>query len=295
MPSTDFPVFTKTFHSSLYASLARTSAALPAKGKVVLVTGGGRGIGKAIAMAFAKAGASAIVILGRNKVTLSSAETEITGLARAGGHLTVVRTFTADVTDTGAIFDVFKAVRDEFKRVDVVVSNAAGLHLATLEATNIDDYWKTFEINVKGTLNVIQAALKFGFDRNGSDPATFINVSSVGLIMPTFPTWSNYVATKLAAFSMTQYLAAESGGKIRAFSIHPGRVETDMAKENGIPTFEDPELPGAFCVWLAATREADFLQDRLVACNWDIDELLQMREEIEAKGLLKMHFAGLSM
>jgi hypothetical protein len=48
-------------------------------------------------------------------------------------------------------------------------------------------------------------------------------------------------------------------------------------------------------VWLAATPAADFLQGRLVACNWDVDELTQMREEIEAKGLLKMTFVGLGM
>jgi hypothetical protein len=48
-------------------------------------------------------------------------------------------------------------------------------------------------------------------------------------------------------------------------------------------------------VWLAATREADFLQGRLVAANWDVEELLQMREEIEAKGLLQMSFGGLKL
>lgn len=240
MPSSDFPVFTKTFHSSVYKSIDPTNAGLSATGKVVLVTGGGRGIGKAIASAFAKAGARAVVILGRTATTLQATEKEILGSTQAGGHSTVVRSFTADVTNTEAIFGVFKAVHDEFGKVDIVVNNAAGLHLATLEETNVDDYWRTFEINVKGALNVMQASIKFGFDREEATPATFINVSSVGLIMPTFPTWSNYVATKLAAFSMTQYLAAESGGKIRAFSIHPGRVETDMAKENGIPTFEEP-------------------------------------------------------
>ncbi|KAJ4352064.1 uncharacterized protein N0V89_007410 [Didymosphaeria variabile] len=295
MPSNDYPVFTKTFHSSVYGKINPENAALSASGKVVLVTGGGRGIGKAIVIAFARAGARAIVIMGRNAATLQAAETEVSGIAQATGHSTVVRSFTADVADTEAVLGVFKAVSDEFKHVDIVVNNAAGLHLATLEATSIDDYWKTFEINVKGTLNVMQASLKLGFDRDGASPATFINVSTVGLMMPTFPTWSNYAATKLAGFSMTQYLAAESGGKVRAFSIHPGRVGTDMAKDNNIPTFEEPELPGAFCVWLAATKEADFLQDRLIACNWDVDELLQMREEIEEKGLLKMTFAGLHM
>lgn len=240
MPSTDFPVFTKTFHSRVYPSIDPTNASLSASGKVVLVTGGGRGIGKAIATAFAKAGARAVIILGRKEATLQAAEKEISNAAHALGHSTVVRSFSADVTDTEAIFGVFKAVSSELGRVDIVVNNAAGLHLGTLDGSNIDDYWRIFEINVKGTLIVMQAFVKFASGHNEAAPATFINVSTVGLIMPTFPTWSNYVATKLAAFSMTEYLAAESGGKIRSFSIHPGRVETDMAKENGIPTFEEP-------------------------------------------------------
>jgi len=52
------------------------------------------------------------------------------------------------------------------------------------------------------------------------------------------PSWSAYVASKLAAFSMTEFLTAETGGKIRAFSIHPGRIATDMASKAGIPTFD---------------------------------------------------------
>lgn len=240
MPSNDFPVFTKTFHSSVYPSIDPTSAALSSKGKVVLVTGGGRGIGKAIATAFAKAGARAVIVIGRTEATLKVAEKEISEVAQNAGSTTIVRSFAADVANAETLSHVFKSVSAEFGAIDVVVNNAAVLHLGTLGSTNLEHYWSAFETNVKGSLNLMQAFAQSSLDRDITAPATFINVSSVGLIMPTFPTWSNYVATKLAAFSMTQYLAAESGGKIRAFSIHPGRVETDMAKENGIPTFEDP-------------------------------------------------------
>ncbi|KAJ4299620.1 hypothetical protein N0V90_004866 [Kalmusia sp. IMI 367209] len=285
--STDFPVFTKTFHSSVYPSLDLTNSTLSAKGKVVLVTGGARGIGKAIATAFALAGARAVVILGRAADTLQATEKEIVSNIQTVSSATVVRTFPTDIRDAEAVSRVFKTVCDEFKAIEIVVNNAAALHLGTLEASNVDDYWKSFETNVKGTLNVMQAFAQFGLDRNAATPTTFINVTSVGLIMPIYPTWSNYVATKLAAFSMTEFFAAEMGSKIRTFSFHPGRVETDMAKDN--------ELPGAFCVWLAVTREADFLQNRLVAANWDVDELLQMRKEIEEKGLLKLKFEGLAM
>ena len=251
MPSTDFPVFTKTFHSRVYPSIDPTRATLSARGRVVLVTGGGRGIGKAIAVAFVKAGARAVVILGRTKETLRTAQEEMTGIARAMDVSTVVESFVVDVADTQAIAHVFEAVRKQYNAVDIVVNNAAALHIGTLEASDIDDYWKAFETNVKGSLNVIQALARSGLNQGDGAPATFINVSTVGLIMPTFPAWSNYVATKLATFSITQYLAAESGSKIRTFSIHPGRVETDMTKENGIPTFEEP---GKLSAWEAGTQ-----------------------------------------
>lgn len=237
--STDYPVFTKTFHSSVYPSIDPTNTTLSAKGKVVLVTGGGQGIGKAIAIAFAKAEARAVIILGRTATVLEAAEREIT---QAGKGTTVVRSFAADIIDTDAIGQVLKAVREEFHQVDVVINNAGTLHMATLEGSNVDDYWKGFETNVKGTLNVMQAFIQTGLDRDDAAPATFINVSTVGVMLPTFPTWSNYVASKLAAFSLTQYLAVESGGKIRTFNIHPGRVETDMAKKNGIRCFEEPGI-----------------------------------------------------
>lgn len=240
MPSTDFPVFTKTFHSCVYPSIDPTKAGISAQGRVVIVTGGGRGIGKAIAVAFTKAGAHAVVILGRTENTLRTAKDELLDIAHATGVPTIVRSFQADVADTQAITHVFEAVRNEFGRIDIVVNNAAALHIGTLEASRIDDYWRIFETNVKGTLNLMQSLARSDLDRDDGAPATFINISTVGLIMPTFPTWSNYVTTKLATFSMTQYLAAESGGKIRTFSVHPGRVATDMTAENGIPTFEEP-------------------------------------------------------
>jgi len=236
--STNFPVFTKTFHSSVYPRIEPTNPAISAKGKVVVVTGGGRGIGKAIATAFVIAGARAVVIFGRTTSTLEAAANEISEIAKGAGHKTAVRTFTTDICDAEAVSRSFKAVHDEFNAIDIVINNAGDLHKDTIEASDIDAYWKSFDINVKGTLNVIQAFIRAGFDGNETAPATFINLSTAGVAMPAMPSWSAYVASKLAAFSMTEFLTAETGGKIRAFSIHPGRIATDMASKAGIPTFD---------------------------------------------------------
>ncbi|KAF2114351.1 putative short-chain dehydrogenase [Lophiotrema nucula] len=290
--ASDFPVFTKTFHTTTYAAIDPTNATLSAKDKVILITGGGRGIGKAIALSFATAGAKAVVILGRTQSTLEEATKDITAAAKAHGHDTTIRFYAVDICADSAVSTAFREVSEEFGSVDVVINNAGDLFLGTITECNIAEYWHSFEINVKGTLHCMQALLRNSTPERTS---TFINVSTIGITMNGYPGWSAYGASKIAAFKMAKGMVAEVGGKVRVFSINPGRVATEMARKAGIPTFDDAELPGGFCVWLAATAEADFLQGRLVSCNWDVNELLGMREKIVGKDLLTMKLTGLDI
>ncbi|KAF2676903.1 NAD(P)-binding protein [Lentithecium fluviatile CBS 122367] len=278
--STDFPVLTKTFHTSVYRSIDPKN--LSVAGKTILITGGGRGIGKAIATAFAVAGARAIIILGRTASVLENAVKEISGAAKTAGHESIIRHFAADITDAEAISHVFKTIRDEFGNVDVVVNNAGGLHLGTIEDSDSSAYVKSFETNVKGTLHVMQSFLCFGLNRNAPGPATFINLSTVGIAMPTMPTWSAYVASKLAAFTMTAFLGAEVGDALRVFSIHPGRIATDMSSKAGIPTFDDVGTYFGNEFVLSNRTDADDVQDSPVrfACG----SLLSQRQTFCRRG-----------
>jgi NAD(P)-dependent dehydrogenase (short-subunit alcohol dehydrogenase family) len=233
------PTLTKTFHTTVPPNIDPTNLSTAAK--TILVTGGGRGIGKAIATSFALAGVQAIVILGRTAATLEAAAKEIADAGRSAGHEVTVRYFKVDITNGEAVAAVFKSLQEESISIDVLVNNAGAVDLRTLEASASKgtDYITAFDTNVKGTLHVIQSFLQFGLDPTAITPATFINISTIGLIMPTFPTWSQYVASKLAAFSLTTFMGVESGGKVRAFSIHPGRIETEMSKEVGMSIFDD--------------------------------------------------------
>lgn len=134
-----FPSFTKTWHNTTYDDIDETQASLTAAGKVVLVTGGGQGIGKAIAILFARAGARSIVILGRTETNLLSAKSEVEkGPAQQS---VLVHTFTADVLDANAIDQVFSTVRAEIGSVDILINNAAYLseHVSIADSP-LDDY-----------------------------------------------------------------------------------------------------------------------------------------------------------
>lgn len=237
--SIDFPSLTTSFHTSVYPAIDPTRADLSAKGKSILITGGSRGIGKAIAMAFASAGARAIAILGRNIGSLEAAAKEIRATSIEAGNNTTVRPFAADICDLAALSQSFKAIQDDFYTVDVVINNAADIYMGTIESSDPESYWKSFEINVKGTLNCMQAFRYLRTGQNGSSVITFINMSTIGIAMSAMPTWSSYAASKLAAWKMVEHFKVEEGDAVRVFSIHPGRIATEMTEKTGIPTPDD--------------------------------------------------------
>ncbi|KAF2803604.1 putative short-chain dehydrogenase [Mytilinidion resinicola] len=287
-----WPTFTKSFHSSIYPAIDPSNPALSVKSKIILVTGGGKGVGKHIATVFATAGASTVVILGRATSSLQAAEKDISAAAVSFGHETIARSFAVDICDAEAVSRTVRTVCEEFGTIDVFVHNAGDLQLGTIESSNAEEYWHSFEVNVKGTLNCMQAFTRFGVRADDTTPPTFINVSTMGIHMAPVPTMSAYSASKLAAWKMAEYLHVEMGAKLRVFSIHPGRIETDMSRRAGIPAADDKELPGAFCLWLAATPGVDFLRGRMLTSNWDVSELLERKDEIVEKDLLVMTLAG---
>lgn len=228
------------------------------------------------------------------------------------GHETVVRDFAVDIRDINAVTHTFKAICKELGALDVFVHSAGDIQLGTIESSSIDEYWNSFKINVKGLLNCMQAFVRFGLSKDSAyPPATVINVSTIGIAMASVPSMSSCAASKLSSWKIMECLSVEMGDKLRVFSVHPGRIATDMAEKAGIPTADDKgilessincrtkplldeELPGGFCVWLAATPEADFLRGRLIACNWDADELLQMKDDIIRGNLLTISLSGWS-
>lgn len=132
--------YTKTIRRSVYPAIDPTNPANSAAGKVILVTGGGSGLGKHIAAAFNKAGASAIVIFGRRENLLreAAAELEETGKAK-------ILSFAVDVTDEEGLKTAFASAAKDVGPIDVVVANAG--YLATPEpaaSSDVADWWKSY-------------------------------------------------------------------------------------------------------------------------------------------------------
>ena len=188
--------------------------------KVVIVTGGSRGIGLAIAGACLDAGAK-VAIASRKQADLDAAAASLAG----HGEVAAIAAHTGKESDVAALFEQVVA---RFGRVDGVVNNAAtNPYFGPLVDTPDSAIDKTFEVNVKGYLYVARALVKHARARGGG--GAIVNVASVAGLRAA-PMQGIYGATKAAVISMTQTLAFELGGSnIRVNAIAPGLVETKFA------------------------------------------------------------------
>ena len=217
--------FTKNYHHEPYPAIDPTRPELSAKGKVIFITGGSRGIGLAIAESFAQAGAADIFISGRQQGSLERSKAKI-----EGAHKSHVHPLVFDVVDTAAVEAAFAQVKKDIGPIDVVVSNAGYLSTGLLGDISPDDFWRAFEINTKGSFNVIKAVIKFA-----AKNAVLISINSgVVHLPPEFITIASYAASKAATAKMHEYLQAEQPD-LRVFSLQPGGIPTEMSLGAGVP------------------------------------------------------------
>jgi meso-butanediol dehydrogenase/(S,S)-butanediol dehydrogenase/diacetyl reductase len=184
-------------------------------GKVAIITGGGSGIGKAIAMAFVREGAK-VAITGRDGKKLDRAAVEI------GADCLAVR---ADVSNAANVQKLVSATLDRFKRINVLVNNAAVLLPGTAESLSEEDFDQTFDINVKGLWLMSRAVLPHMRAASGG---SIVNIGSV-LSMVGARNRVAYSASKGAVMAMTKAMALDHAAEnIRVNCIAPGIVETEM-------------------------------------------------------------------
>jgi NAD(P)-dependent dehydrogenase (short-subunit alcohol dehydrogenase family) len=189
-------------------------------GKVALITGGTRGIGRAIAEAYVAAGAS-VGVLARKPAELEETRTALEAI---GGPVT---TFAGSAGDPEAIDGATRACVDELGGLDILVNNAAtNPTFGPMIETELRAVDKVLEVNVKGPLLLAQAAWRVWMEEHGG---TIVNVVSVGGLRPA-PFIGIYNVSKAALAHMTRQLAIELAPTVRVNAIAPGLVKTDMAK-----------------------------------------------------------------
>jgi len=186
-------------------------------GRVALVTGASKGIGRAIAAALAGSGA---------KVMLSSRKQDALDEAAAGMQGEVA-TFAANAGEPDQAEACVAATMDRFGAVDVLVNNAAtNPYMGPAIDIDLPRYDKTLQVNLRGPLVWTQLAWRASMAERGG---SVINIASVGGLAVE-PSIGIYNTTKAAILYLTRTLAAELGPKVRVNAIAPGLVKTDFAR-----------------------------------------------------------------
>ncbi|RFU33068.1 hypothetical protein B7463_g3263, partial [Scytalidium lignicola] len=271
---------TKTIHREPYPVVLPSRPELSQAGRAVLITGGGTGVGYAIARAFVRAAADTVPIIGRRPDVLATASSHLEQEAKASGTNTKILTRTCDVVRLAEVEELWTDLAAQGIAVDVLVANAAKF-TATKPILELgaDEVWAQVEVNAKAPLYFTE---KF-YLQQGEKQKFLVNVSTQAIHMTSHP--------ELIA----QNIPPE---KMQVISFHPGLIYGDGWKSMGLPP--DPfdngkilcincsftvavnadnlylvdldELCGGFAVW-ATAKEAAFLHGRFVWASWDVEEL----------------------
>jgi NAD(P)-dependent dehydrogenase (short-subunit alcohol dehydrogenase family) len=231
-------------HNDIYPaiSVAKTPS-LKQEGKTVLITGGSRGIGRAITLQYAHAGVASIIITARGSSALDGVEQEINKINK---DIRVLK-FPLDVSDADAVRKCAEEVTAKEGRLDILVNNAGATDpWKPLAETDPSAWWSTWETNVKGPYLFLHAFLPLlmATAEKHKVVTDVINMTSIGAHV-TLPGASAYGGSKLALLRLTEFVNMEYGAKgVNVVSLHPGGVPTESAlKEPTIAARESCSSP----------------------------------------------------
>ena len=216
-----FPSPTSVWHTKAHQSILPSRPELSAKGKTVIVTGGGSGIGAETARCFAEAGASRIAILGRREQPLLDTKASIEQ-AFANVEVFVASTDVTKKSEVDAAFSKFVGNG----KIDVLVSNAAMIGPQdSVRDVDGDKFLEAVHLNLQGSLYVAKAFL-----RHASTNAVVIDVNSSVAHLNFNDGFAAYGVAKLAVFRLWDSLAF-ANPELSVFHIQPGVIDTEMNRE----------------------------------------------------------------
>ncbi|KAI0475217.1 NAD(P)-binding protein [Xylariaceae sp. FL0804] len=279
---------TEVLHRDMYPLLDPSNPELSAAGKRVLVTGATGAIGRAIAEAWAIAGASAIVLTGRRPDALQEVAAKLRTLAPGQSSSSLrVAVRPADLRSEADVRALWAFAADGADGaggpVDVLVNNAGQLNEGPVAGGETEDWWSQFEVNVKGVY-----LMSNYFMRQAPASGTIITLGS-SITSGIFPDMSSYTMSKFAVGKLMEFIHVENPD-VRAFTLFPGIIDGGMTPmQYRALASDDPMLSGGASLFLCTPR-AEWMRGCILSVNWDIEEMEAHREEIERDALNKMAF-----
>ncbi|KAK8123140.1 NAD(P)-binding protein [Apiospora sp. TS-2023a] len=259
--------FCQKHHSDTYPFIDPTKADL--SNQTVVITGASRGIGRATAFSFVRAGCRRLVITARSPLKDFAAELR---------------------QEAKSVEAAAKEVSEHFGGVvDTLVNNAGYLNASQLMGEGDPAEWlQTFEVNIKGLYRVSRYFLPLVLKSTTSK--TVINVGSAGANY-IVPGMSAYQTTKFTLCRFNEFMATEYQDQgLVAVAVHPGCLKTELA--SNLPTeyhellSDAPELPGDTFAWIAREKR-DWLSGRYMEAVWDMEEFEGKKEDVVQRDVLK--------
>lgn len=235
--------------------------------KVVLVTGGSRGIGKAISKRFAKEGYDIIINYKENESRAEEAKREI-----ENSYDAKVMLVKADLSNEEAIIDMVNQIFNTYGKIDVLVNNAGVVIDKEFDEKTIKDWENTIKVNLIAPFVLTKL---IGRKMYEAKSGAIINISSTNGINTYYPTSVDYDASKAGVISLTYDAAVEFAPYVRVNSVAPGWVNTEMNKDLEedfvkeetekilVKRFAEPEEI-ANVVYFLASDEASFVNSEVI-------------------------------
>ena len=185
------------------------------EGKRALITGGGSGIGRAISLTFAEAGASVVIL----DIDVTKAEAVVEEIRTAGGE---AMAHSCDITNQDEVVSTFRKIQAKAS-LNILVNNAGVAHVGNVENTSIEDFKRVLDVNVIGTYNCIHACIPSMREQGGG---VILNIAST-VASVAIPDRFAYTTSKGAVLMLTYSVALDFiKDNIRCNALSPGRVHT---------------------------------------------------------------------